>query len=167
VVSAQYIVRYYPDTPITCYPFASHNVEPTWLGFAGMQDHIRNGGAKTMKVGTMDGKQYLALVESIKTEGIRNPVTIEYFQKEGLRCKKLCVMVGNNRATAMESLGMVSGPAVFVIPEALRRLLPSEPHADIDTVPGITKVLDELWDDGNWRSSNLLLEITREAEKCT
>jgi hypothetical protein len=76
----------------------------------------RTGGVKT---GGMQPKAFAALVESIKQNGLTNPVLVEV----DVNNKK--VQLGNNRCVAMKTLGYDSIKAVVITKNGIKAPFPN------------------------------------------
>lgn len=177
------VLRYYPDTPITCYPFSCHIRDFSHLLPDERQQLERNGGPNVWLSGNMEWDRYQRLKRSIREDGIINPFIIEYYKKDkpggkGYYDKPvLAIRTGNNRACCMYELGMERGPALFAVPRRVERLLPLDPYTEIPIDSSLLPTLRGLWGevlrdpednhDGNlgvpdaWMDSNLLLDVVR------
>jgi hypothetical protein len=172
-----YIIRFYPDTPILCYTYTVFDVPYSHLQIGERQELARQG-KHTFKTGNMDGYQFDRLVRDISEYGIINPFIIEYYSKPPGKPPSLSIRTGNNRACAMEQLGLSRAKALFVVPRKLAHALPSEDdYVELGIRPGLLEEIDALWcevrreaeehhngdlgTDRAWTDSNLLLEIVR------
>ena len=160
-----YVVRFYPDTPILCYPYTRFEMARTDI-LPGDPQH-----GETFLTGNMDYARSEALRADIEEHGIENPFVIEY------RDGELKIHIGNNRACAMEALGIERGPALFVVPYSASHLLPRDRYAQFEIAPGLGTKVCALWrevirarDDGTeqklghtkaWNESHILCELIR------
>lgn len=170
-----YMVRFYPDTEITCYPWVYHDRYEAYLPKA--HPHDDRGHQRT---GPMDCGRFNRLKEDIEANGIENPFIIEFYRKDlpnakGLRdAPVLAIRTGNNRAEAMSQLGLSRGPALFVVPRGVENRLPrSDEHKDFNMDRHLERDVAGLWDEvvrGNdeplgtvdaWRDSQLLTDLIR------
>jgi len=173
---SEMLIRHYPLTPLTCYPYSCFENAYSHLPMDKRQERERSGGAMTWRTGNMDYDRFERLKRSIHDEGILNPVMIEYFKKEK-HPLGLAVQVGNNRVCAMDILGIESGPALFIVPRSVEHLLPSDPFTDLAQDSTLLSTVRALWSevlrapeeshDGNlgqpdaWMGSNVLLALVR------
>ena len=179
---SEMLIRFYPNTPLTCYPFSCYENTYSHLPVDKRQERERSGGAMTYRTGNMGYDRFERLKRSIQDEGILNPVMIEYFVKEkpngrGHHPLGLAVQVGNNRVCAMDVLGIERGPALFIVPRSVIHLLPEGLYEDVAQDKTLLPLLRKLYvevlrapeesHDGNlgppdaWMGSNVLLELVR------
>lgn len=142
----EWIIRYYPDTEITCYPWVYHDRYEHYLPKSSPRDKIGH-----MRTGPYDCGKFAALKESIAKDGILNPFIIEYYDKhlpnaEGTQgFESLAIRTGNNRAEAMHQLGLCRGPALFVIPRRIEDELPKDPYRAIRIDRHLESEVAKLW----------------------
>lgn len=169
-----YMVRYYPDVEITCYPWVYHDRFEHYLPKKHRLDTLGH-----QRTGPMDVGRFNRLKADIAENGIENPFIIEYYRKDlpnarGLReSPVLAIRTGNNRAEAMSQLGMSRGPALFVVPRTQRDMLPSDPHIDFSMDRNLERQVNSLWkavvrgndeplgEIGAWRDCELLVDLVR------
>lgn len=176
------ILRYYPDTPVTCYAYSRHVRDLSHLTPDVRQEIERSNGATTWLTGNMEWNRYMRLKRSIQEDGILNPFIVEYYKKDKGNGKYydrpvLAIRTGNNRACILSELGIERGPVLFAVPRSVERLLPDDPYTDIPINSSLLSTLRSLWGevlrapedehDGNlgvpdaWMDSNLLLATVR------
>ena len=177
------ILRYYPDTPVTCYPYSCPTRDFSHLLPDERQQRERGGLPMAWAGGTMEWDRYERLKSSIQEEGVLNPFIVQWFTKpkpdwpKGYKMPTLAIHVGNNRACVMNELGMERGPVLFAVPRSVERLLPEDPYVSVGINSSLLSTLRSLWrellrapdenHDGNlgvpdaWMDSNLLLELVR------
>ena len=131
----------------------------------------------------MDCGGFDRLKADIEENGIENPFIIEYYCKElpnaaGLRKEPcLAIRTGNNRAEAMQQLGLSLGPALFVVPRGQEPFLPREyEYRDFNMDASLEQCVSGLWRPvvrGNeeplgvaaaWQDSELLVDLIRIAK---
>lgn len=141
-----YLIRYYPRTEITCYPWVYHDRYEHYLPKRNPHDKI--GHTRT---GPYDYGKFTRLLDSIREHGILNPFIIEFYDKhlpnaKGLQgFRSLAIRTGNNRAEAMHQLGLTHGPALFVIPREAEEDLPIDPYEDFPIDAGLRGKVERLW----------------------
>lgn len=164
------IIRYYPDTLLSKYPFESNVRDISFLPVSEQQDWVRAGKPEKWLVGNMDEERYQRLKDDIAEHGMKNPLIVIYD-------KELKVNVGHNRACALRALKITRGPALFVVPDEVKDLLPDDPHSDFPVNSSLLSNIRAVWcevlrarDDETdeclgipdaWMDSNLLSEIVR------
>ena len=170
-----YMVRYYPDVEITCFPWVYHDRYEHYLPKANIHDKIGH-----QRTGPMDCGRFNALKDDIAQHGIENPFIIEFYRKDlpnakGLRDEAvLAIRTGNNRAEAMHQLGLSRAPALFVVPRSVKGLLPaSDEYRDFVMDQTLERQVSALWKEvvrgndeplgliGAWRDSELLTDLIR------
>lgn len=168
-----YLIRYYPETEITCYPWVYHDRFEHYLPGA------KNGKPGHQRTGPMDLGAFNRLKDDIARHGVENPFIIEYYRKHlpnaaGVREDNcLAIRTGNNRAEAMQQLGLSRGPALFVVPRRLRPELPSDRHRNLPLDRTLELHVSRLWHEvvrgndaplgikGAWRDCELLVDLIR------
>lgn len=173
---ADWLIRFYPRTEITCYPWVYHDRYEHYLPKKNRTDKI--GHART---GPYDCGKFEKLKESIAKDGILNPFIVEYYDKhlpnaKGLQgFKSLAIRTGNNRAEAMHQLGQTHAPALFVVPRTVEEQLPTDPYETLALDRSLPARIARLWTavgaDGElgpsnaYNDSELLMDILREVKK--
>ena len=178
-----FVIRYYPNTPIGCYPFAYHEQDFSHLPVDQQQERQRCGLPMTWVTGSMDFDRYNRLKDDIAEHGMKNPLIVEWFAQgkdtgQGRRTKPmLAVRVGNNRACVLNELGVRTGAVLFVVPAVKEHLLPVGEHIEFEqdssllsSIRGVVQKVDRaeaekgtsmLGMPDAWMDSNLLDGIVR------
>lgn len=146
----EFIIRYYPDTPVGCYPYTYHELDFSHLPVDQQQDRKRAGLPDTWTTGSMDFDRYNRLKDDIAENGMVNPLIIEWFAQgkdtgQGRRSGPcLAVRVGNNRACVLKDLGVESAPCLFVVPASKEHLLPDGEYVRLDINSSLLSAIREL-----------------------
>lgn len=147
---SDYIVRYYPDTPLGQYPYAYAIQDFSHLPVDQRQERERAGLPDTWVTGSMDFDRYQRLMADIAQHGMVNPLIIEWFPqgKDTGQGRKtgptLAVRVGNNRACVLNELGVESGPCLFVVPKTVEHLLPEGEFTELPMDSSLLSRIREL-----------------------
>lgn len=123
-----------------------------WVPIVGVYPHrfyTRDDGTVT---GTMPTERFAALKESIREDGIINPIIVEWMFAEvaGVQghVKQLAVSVGNNRVEAMRQLGIEGGPVLYVVPDYITDRIKGpavEIVQDSNLLSNIRRLWREVW----------------------
>lgn len=177
MIVENYMIRFYPSVKILDYPWVYYDRYEDYLPKKNRRDQF--GHART---GSMDMGRFTALKDDIAEHGIENPFIIEHYCKDlpnakGFRdAPVLAIRTGNNRAEAMQQLGISEAPALFVVPKTQLNHLPTCTHVDIPLDRWLEKNVCKLWKEvvrsndeplgivGAWRDSELLMDIIRESK---
>ncbi len=171
-----FMIRFYPSINILNYPWVYYDRYEDYLPKKNPRDQFGH-----VRTGSMDYGRFTLLKSDIAEHGVENPFIIEYYNKDlpnaqGLReAPVLAIRTGNNRAEAMQQLGITNAPALFVVPKTQLINLPTISYIDIPIDKRLEGEVCKLWKEvvrgndeplgivGAWRDSELLTDIIRES----